>query len=415
MEKPFVVGIIGAGIGGAALARALWRKGISFQLFDQAPEFGEVGAGIQMTPNAVKVLHALGLNDEIDRVGFLPEAMIGRNWDVGEELFRTPIKGTFDDLFGAPYYHIHRADLHDAIVKDLPEEYVNFNAKCVGVESRGDKKVAKFANGDEFEADLLIGADGIRSVVRDSLWGKDTPEFTGHMAWRALVPVEEFPLPFVQPAVTFWFGPKAHVVTYYVKGGKAVNIVACKETDDWVKESWSEPSSTEELVQAFNGWHPDLIKLFERTDSPQVFKWGLYDRDPMKKWSLENATLLGDAAHPMLPYLSQGAAMALEDGYVLAEALSYFEGEVSLALEAYEAERRDRTSNVQLQSRERGKTYHLESDEEQKKRDEEMRKRQAENPNAVGISAEWIYEYDATKCHERFEKFERSINGHTLS
>ncbi|MBY0147519.1 FAD-dependent monooxygenase [Neobacillus niacini] len=402
MKKSLVVGIVGGGIGGIALARALRQRGISFQLFEQASEFREVGAGIQMTPNAVKVLNSLGLDNEIDRVGFLPEAMVGRGWETGEELFRTPLKGTFDRLFGAAYYHLHRADLHSILAEELPEECITYNVKCVDVIQKGEKAVAVFDNGEEFEADLIVGADGIRSAVRGALWGNDDPTFTGHMCWRALVPVDKHPLPFVQPAASFWFGPKAHVVTYYVKGGKAVNIVACKETNEWVKESWTEPSSTKELLEAYDGWHSDLISLFERTDNSQVFKWGLYDRDPMEKWSKGNATLLGDAAHPMLPYLSQGAAMAIEDAYVLSEALDHFEGDVAMALEAYEKERRNRTRDVQLQARERGRTYHLDSPEEQRKRDLELRERQTQNPNAVGISAEWVYEYDATSCRQRF-------------
>ncbi|MCM3759874.1 FAD-dependent monooxygenase [Alkalihalobacillus oceani] len=409
MEKSLVVGIIGGGIGGVALAESLRQRGISFHLFEQAPMFGEVGAGIQMTPNAVKILNALGLEDEIQKVGFLPEAMVGRSWDSGDELFRTPIKDTFNKIFGAEYYHLHRADLHAILTKRLPESNITFNVKCVDVKLKEDKAVAIFDNGDEFEADLIIGADGIRSVVREALWGKDDPKFTGDMCWRALVPVDQHPLPFVEPAASFWFGPKAHVVTYYVKGGNAVNIVACKETDEWVKESWTEPSSTSELLKAYEGWHSDLIRLFERTDNLQVFKWGLYDRDPMERWSKGHATLLGDAAHPMLPYLSQGAAMAIEDAYVLSEALDHFEGDICLALEAYEGERRSRTRNVQLQSRERGRTYHLESPEEQYKRNQAIQERQKENPNAVGISSEWVYEYDATTCRQRFDPSKTSV------
>ncbi|WNC15447.1 FAD-dependent monooxygenase [Brevibacillus brevis] len=409
MKTSLRVGIVGGGIGGVALARSLWRRGISFHLFEQAAEFREVGAGIQMTPNAVKVLKSLGLENGIEQVGFLPEAMVGRSWETGEELFRTPLKDTFVNLFGAEYYHVHRADLHSILAEGLPENCITFNVKCVDVRLKDDRAVAVFDNGSEFEADLIVGADGIRSVVRGALWGKDAPAFTGHMCWRALVPVDSFPLPIVLPAVTFWFGPKAHVVTYYVKGGKAVNIVACKETDEWVKESWTEPSSTQELLQAYDGWHSDLIRLFERTDNSQVFKWGLYDRDPMKQWSKGHATLLGDAAHPMLPYLSQGAAMAIEDAYVLSEALVYFDGNVPLALKAYETERLSRTRDVQLQSRERGRTYHLETPEEQRRRDLALKERQAENPNAVGISAEWVYEYDATTCPQRFRKSAASV------
>ncbi|WP_153722593.1 FAD-dependent monooxygenase [Sporosarcina cascadiensis] len=409
MREKKVIGIIGAGIGGVALARSLEQRGIPYHLFEQAPAFGEVGAGIQMTPNAVKVLNALGLANEIDSVGFLPESMDGRSWDTGKELFSTPIKKEFKRIFGAEYYHLHRADLHEILTKDIPEEKITFNIKCQDVKNSGDKAIAYFDNGESFEADLIVGADGIRSVVREALWGIDDPKFTGDMCWRALVPVDEYPLSFVKPAASFWFGPKAHVVTYYVKGGKAVNIVAIKETDGWVKESWTEPSSTSELLEAYKGWNSDLIDLFQKTDNLQVFKWGLFDRDPMDQWSKGNITLLGDSAHPMLPYLSQGAAMAIEDAFVLAEAIEYYEGETNSALQAYEEERRPRTRRVQLESRERGRTYHLESSEEQQKRDQEIQERQKEDPNAVGIKSEWVYEYDATSCRERFDKSKVSV------
>ncbi|GAA5119123.1 FAD-dependent monooxygenase [Alloalcanivorax gelatiniphagus] len=403
MSEQLRVAIIGGGIGGVALARALSRRGIDFHLFEQAPAFGEVGAGVQMTPNAVKVLKALGLTESLDDIGFLPESMRGINWQTGETLFRTPLKDAFPQVYGAEFYHVHRADLHGILCADLPADKITFNARCTGIEEHSDGVLARFADGTEFKADLVVGADGIHSPVRASLWGQDQPRFTGHMCWRALVPVDQHPLPFVGPDAAFWMGPKAHVVTYYVKGGKAVNIVAVTETADWVEESWTEPSSTEELLAAYEGWHEDLVRLFKMTDPSQTFKWGLFDHDPMARWSTDRATLLGDAAHPMLPFLSQGAAMAIEDAYVLAEALTHYQGDSAAALRAYEQERRPRTAEVQLQARERGRSYHLSTPEELRKRDEAFREAQKKDPNAVGIRAEWIYEYDATTCGERFD------------
>jgi salicylate hydroxylase len=195
------------------------------------------------------------------------------------------------------------------------------------------------------------------------------------------------------------------VVTYYVKGGAMVNIVAVNENHDWVEESWTIKSSRQELLDGFAGWNDNLIRLFELTNPDQIYKWGLFDRDPMPRWSRGNATLLGDAAHPMLPFLSQGAAMAVEDGYVLAQALSHFgPGDLDAALDAYEAERRPRTTRVQLEARERGRTYHLSSPEESKARDLAFKLEQAKNPNAVGIKAEWVYQYDARTCRDRFGK-----------
>lgn len=402
MTTSMRVGIVGAGIGGVALARALHQRGIEAHLFERAAAFGEIGAGVQMTPNAAKVLKALGVGEGLARIGFLPNAMVGRNWEDARELFRTPLREVCPRLFGADFWHVHRADLHAILCEGLPADRVRFNVSCTGVTQRGERAVAHFSDGSEFEADLIVGADGIHSVVRDATWGQSDARFTGHMCWRALVPVEQHPLPFVSPDASFWMGPKAHIVTYYVKGGAAVNIVAVNESPTWVAESWTEPSTREELLSAYEGWHENIVRLFERTDKQQIFKWGLFDRDPMDRWSKGRVTLLGDAAHPMLPFLSQGAAMAIEDAYVLATALAHFGADTDAALDAYEAERRPRTARVQLEARERGRTYHLASPEEQKQRDLAFQQAQAQNPNAVGIKAEWVYEYDATRCAERF-------------
>jgi salicylate hydroxylase len=404
MNKTLRVGIVGGGIGGVALARALRLRGIDAHVFERASAFGEIGAGVQMTPNAAKVLRALGLGEALARIGFLPNAMVGRNWDDARELFHTPLREVCPRLFGADFWHVHRADLHAILCEGIPADHVRFDVSCTSVTQNAGKAIAHFGDGTQFEADLIVGADGIHSAVRDSLWGKTASQYTGHMCWRALVPVEQHPLPFVSPDASFWMGPKAHIVTYYVKGGAAVNIVAVNESASWVTESWTEPSTREDLLAAYEGWHENIIRLFEKTDAQQIFKWGLFDRDPMAQWSQGSVTLLGDAAHPMLPFLSQGAAMAIEDAYVLAAALSHFDGDLDGALRAYEAERRPRTARVQLEARERGRTYHLSTPEEQKKRDEEFRKAQAKDPNAVGIKAEWVYSYDATACVERFDQ-----------
>lgn len=403
MKKVMRVGIVGAGIGGVALAKALQQKGIEAHLFERAAKFGEIGAGVQMTPNAAKVIAALGGAEGLKRIGFLPQAMVGRNWNDARELFHTPLREVCPRRFGADFWHVHRADLHALLCEGLPPEQVRFNVSCTGVTQNGDQAVAHFSDGTTFEADLIVGADGIHSAVRDAIWGKTESKFTGHMCWRALVPVDQHPLPFVSPDASFWMGPKAHIVTYYVKGGAAVNIVAVNESPDWVAESWTEPSTREELLAAFDGWHENIIELFKRTDRQQIFKWGLFDRDPMDRWSKGQVTLLGDAAHPMLPFLSQGAAMAIEDAYVLAAALAHFDGDLALALPAYEAERLPRTARVQLEARERGRTYHIANAQEQEERDRAFQQAQAKDPNAVGIKTEWVYEYDATRCVERFD------------
>lgn len=404
MQNDFHVAIVGGGIGGAALARSLDRLGIDYHLFERAQAFGEIGAGVQMTPNAVKVLQALDLAPELAAAGFLPEAMVGWNWQSGRELFRTPLRDVCPRVFGADFYHVHRADLHNMLAKDIAPERITLGRACIGLRHAGGKTVLSFDDGSEHAADLVVGADGLRSAIRASLWGEEPASYTGHMCWRALVPVERHPLPFVTPTSSFWMGPKGHVVTYYVKGGSMVNIVAVNESSDWVEESWNVRSDQAELLGAFDGWHENIVRLFEQTNPDQIYKWGLFDRDPMARWSKGSVTLLGDAAHPMLPFLSQGAAMAIEDAYVLAEALASFHpSEVGMALDAYEAERRPRTARVQLEARERGRTYHLSSAADLRERDMTFQREQARNPNAVGIKAEWLYQYDARTCRDRFE------------
>jgi salicylate hydroxylase len=393
MSRTLRVGVIGGGIGGVALTGALAQQGIDVKLFERASAFGDVGAGIQMTPNAVKVLQALGLGRELADVAFLPQAIVGRNWETARENFRTPLAGVCEDIYGAPFYHVHRADLHRILTSLVPADAAHLSTSCVDVRQEDDKAVAVFEDGSEFEADLIVGADGVRSVVRSMLFGEEAPRFTGNMCFRAVVPFDSMP-DFVSPDSSFWLGPNAHVVTYYVRCGEAVNIVAVAETENWVEESWNAKSSREELLATFEGWHPNLQRLFERADS--VFKWGLFDRDPMHTWSRGNVTLLGDACHPMLPFLSQGAAMAIEDGFVLARSLAAHGKDIAGALRDYEGERLPRTTRVQLESRERGKTYHLPSAFAQRKRDLIYKFKSYLNPQASGIQANWVYAYNAT-------------------
>ncbi|AQH04813.1 salicylate 1-monooxygenase (plasmid) [Burkholderia sp. KK1] len=393
MSRTLRVGVIGGGIGGVALTGALARQGIEVRLFERASVFGDVGAGIQMTPNAVKVLNALGAGDALREAAFVPQAIVGRNWETARENFRIPLASECQALYGAPFYHVHRADLHRILTTLVPAGAARLSTSCIDVRQEAGSAVAVFDDGSEFEADLIVGADGVRSIVRTTLFGEEAPRFTGNMCFRAVVPFDEMPA-FVSPDSSFWLGPHAHVVTYYVRGGAAVNIVAVAETQSWVEESWNAKSSRDELLATFEGWHPNLQRLFERADS--VFKWGLFDRDPMRTWSRGNVTLLGDAAHPMLPFLSQGAAMAIEDGYVLARSLGAHGADIASALRDYEAERLPRTSRVQLESRERGKTYHLPSAFAQTKRDLIYKFKSYLNPQASGIQANWVYAYNAT-------------------
>lgn len=385
------IGIIGGGIGGASAAHALLRKGFDVSIFEQAPAFGEIGAGVQVTPNAVKAIMGLGLYDELKREAFYPLAVRGRHWETGSDSFRIDLGEEFREHYSAPFIHIHRADLLNIFVARLPPEICHFGKKCVGVAQTEGGARADFQDGSSFEADLILGADGVRSVVRASVFGAGDLRWTGHQCYRALVHTGGV-VDYVAPESSFWMGPNAHVVTYYVKGGTAVNIVAVTDAGEWVAESWSTKASRDEMLADFQGWHPNLQKLFSNVGD--VYNWGLFDRDPMETWSKGAVTLLGDACHPMLPFLSQGAAMAIEDAYVLGEALAMSRSDLGAALNAYERERLPRTARVQLEARERGRTYHLPTEEEMAARDAEYARRAKEDPRTTGINTDWVYDYD---------------------
>ncbi|MES1155598.1 MAG: FAD-dependent monooxygenase, partial [Pseudorhodoplanes sp.] len=298
-------------IGGLTAARALALRGFEVRVFEQSDELKEVGAGVQVTPNSAKVLRALGLEPQLQSFGYQPQSVIVRDWNDGRELRRTPMQYA-KAKYGAGYYLLHRADLLKMIAQPLPGVTVELNARVETVAS-GDKQAkVTLSDGRQFEADLIVGCDGIHSLVRKRLHGPQSPRFTGNMCWRALTPVDVFPPGLVAPDMTIWMGPLGHIVVYYIRGGQFVNMVASRETDTWVEESWSVESSAQEMSAAFPNVNAEMRMLLDRAQN--CFKWGLFDRDPLPWWSKGRITLLGDAAHPMLPFLAQGAAMAIEDG-----------------------------------------------------------------------------------------------------
>jgi len=396
-SRPTKVIVAGAGIGGLTAAIALRLQGCEVVVVEQAPALGEVGAGVQMSPNAVKVLRALDVEPLIREVACEPLAFTGRDWKSGRVLYRTPIKGSFERLYGAAYYHVHRADLHRALSEKLGGAELRLGVRVAGVEQHGGVASLQLADGTSIEADVVIGADGIHSAVRKSLLGDDKPRFTGNICWRGMVPVDALPKGHVELASSNWLGPKGHVVHYYVRGGKMVNYVAVYETDGWTQESWSTPSTIEELLETYSGWNDELLTTFGATE--RCFKWALYDRDPLPRWSDGRVTLLGDAAHPMLPFLAQGAAMAIEDGYELAARIGSARngGAIEQALLEYERQRIPRTSRVQLGARARGTTMHLRSPWARMKRNLGFMMQSLRAPEATTHRAEWIYGYDATQ------------------
>lgn len=261
--------------------------------------------------------------------------------------------------YGFPNYDIHRADLQKVLLSAIEKAEIKllkgFEITDVGKEK--EKPYIK-ANEKKIISDVVIGADGIHSVIRKKLWGKDQARYTKNVAWRMLVPIEKISSNFLKPNTTVWLGPKKHFVQYFVKGGSYLNCVCLVEQDDWRSEDWSEKGDIFELKDLFSGWHPEIQEIIESTDPDSLFKWGLHDRPPMKKWRRGKFSLLGDAAHPMLPFVAQGAAMAIEDGAVLASSLSSFDN-IELGLDDYENKRKPRTTKAQNTASRNATIFHL--------------------------------------------------------
>jgi 2-polyprenyl-6-methoxyphenol hydroxylase-like FAD-dependent oxidoreductase len=384
MARRLRIAVIGAGIGGLAAACALRRRGIETQVYERAAELGEVGAGLQLGPNAVKVLRGLGIEPALDRDAFEPTNIVSVSWDRAELRFREPLKAVSVEKYGARYLTIHRADLLRLLREQLPDRSITLGARCTGAAWRGGQAVATFDDGRTVEADVIVGADGINSEVRASLFGLQTARWTQQMAWRCMVPIERVPTrigPGGSVAIGHdeyvgWIGPEGHVICYPIRGGELYNIFAGHVSEDWVDESWSVPSSIDELMAGYAGWNEALLEMLSHTT--QCFKWGIRDRDPLESWTRGPIALLGDAAHPMMPTLAQGAAITLEDAYVLARALARFADDPPVALKAYEAERLPRARDVQLQARRQFQNNRM-------------------RPAPPPLSRDWIFEHDATR------------------
>ena len=354
------IALAGGGIGGITAALCLARAGHAVTVFEQAEAFVESGAGVQISPNASRVLHALGLEESLCSVGVLPEATEIRSWRNGRLISRTNLGITVQQRYGSPYYHVHRGDLLQLLVKEA--------SGLANVELVLGRRVSTFKQdstgvsvdlGDESRVfDALIGADGIHSAVREHLWGDERPDFTGNIAWRMLVPVSVLPEGLIAPNATVWWGPGKHFVHYLVNAGRQVNCVCVVETQAWHPESWIEPGSLDELKADFSGWHPTIQQLLGWADKSSLYKWGLFDRPPMQSWGQSKVSLLGDACHPTLPFMAQGAAMAIEDAAVLTNTLESADS-VESALRNYEALRKARAGGVQRGSRRNASLFHL--------------------------------------------------------
>lgn len=385
--------VVGAGIGGLTAALALRRAGFDVHVYEQASVLREVGAGVAISPNAVKVLHHLGLAEALRSVGVVSRSMDTRDWQSGALLGRVPLAEDAVARWGAPFYHLHRADLHDALRAALGDEHITLGARSVAIEQRDDAVTARFADGRDASGDLLIGADGIHSVVREHVAGPDRANWARQVSWRGLAPAavgHEIDLEMRHHS--FW-GPRQQFVTFYVAGGRLVNWVANTQSEEeWHEESWSTRGDRDQVLTLYAGWHPQVRALIAGTE--RVFKWALFDRPPLETWTRGRVTLLGDAAHPMLPYMAQGGSQSIEDAFALAHCLTANPDDPQRGINEYAARRRERTAAVQAASRNAGQLVQLTDAAEVEARNARL----SASPEAPVARFDWIWSYDMERA-----------------
>jgi 2-polyprenyl-6-methoxyphenol hydroxylase-like FAD-dependent oxidoreductase len=353
--------VAGAGIGGLTAALALAARGCRVAIFEQAPQLEVVGAGIQLSPNATRILRDLGVAERLQPSAVVPDGLVVRSGASGQQIVRMPLGDDAERRHGAPYWMVHRGDLQAALVAAVetnPNITMALGAKVedFAIVGRGvTVKVRRGTGLEEKQGDALIGADGLWSTLRARVGNREQPRFRHRTAWRSLVAAAEVPEPFREPVVQLWLGGNAHLVHYPVRGGEAINIVAIAR-DAEERSGWSGEGTRDALIEHFSHWSQHVRSLLMRPADWRT--WSLYDMPTLRHWGAGPVTLIGDAAHPMLPFLAQGAGMAIEDAAVLARQLSQAPDDIPAALRAYEAERQPRTAKMQQASRRNGAIYH---------------------------------------------------------
>ncbi len=340
------IAIVGGGIGGLAAAAALRLVGFEVRVYEQAARFARIGAGIQMMPNSMKVLHRLGIEARVQRQSFAPYSHLNRVWDTGEIMRELPMP---ESLFGAPYLCMHRGDLHEALASLLPDDVIRLGKKLVGFHERAGKVTLRFEDGSRAQADAVIGADGVHSVIRDAIAGPDVPLHKGRIAYRSVFPAARMGGFDAGPSRTKWWGTDRHIVIYYTRPDRSeiYFVTSVPEPAEWLtRESWSARGNVDALRAAYDGFHRDVRVVLAAC--PGCHKWAILEREPLARWSDGRVVLLGDACHAMTPYMAQGGATAVEDAAVLARCLAEVDGDdIAGAFRRYEAHRKPRTSRIQ--------------------------------------------------------------------
>jgi 6-hydroxynicotinate 3-monooxygenase len=340
------IAVIGAGLGGMTAAGLLQRSGFAVKVYEQAPAFSRIGAGIHLSSNVMLVMRRLGIEQALSDIGLHPDAFVSRRWDTGEILFELPFDPASEAHYGAAYINVHRGDLHAVLESALAPGTVAFGRKLAALDDSGATIRLTFDDGHRAEADLVIGADGVNSKVRESLYAAEKPRYTGHVAHRAIFPTDLLKgLPI--RACTKWWGPGNHILVYYMtQAREEVYLVTSAPQAQWDETASFVPCDRDEFIATFDGYHAELRQVIEA--APEVTKWPVFDREPVEHWCGGRIAMLGDACHPLRPYMAAGAAMAIEDAAVLARCIAEFgSGEPAESFAWYETNRMPRVEKVQ--------------------------------------------------------------------
>jgi|TARA_B100001971_G_scaffold195676_1_gene202700 salicylate hydroxylase len=358
--KDIQIAIIGAGIGGMTAAVTLAQKGFKVKVFEQAPELSEVGAGLTVTPNATKGLIYLGLGEAMNKIGMAHDLQGVRHYQTKEIIVPLKRGKHMLEKYGAYQFQVHRADIHDILIESLEKHSpgcVSIDHQLVGIDQKSDRVKLIFNNQAEYECDFVIGADGTRSAVRKSILGNDEPEFSGYVAWRGVVPTDGLDeSDFDECGSCAFISPGRVFARYLIRDAKEYNYVAFLATDEWAEEGWSIPSKVETVLETFSDYNQQVKNIISATPPEGCYKWGIFTRQPIAKWSSERVTLLGDAAHPLEPFMGQGATMAIEDGVVLGRIVEDASG-FSEIIERYETARIERSHFVTEHSKKAGQRF----------------------------------------------------------